>query len=289
MLACLRHSLSVILLLYANSGFALGSLGHQLVCQLSYDQFSTALRQQVDLLLAQLPKSEQQRINHFLHRPTAAPVTFADSCVWADAIKKDHNYDKFKTWHYLNVAREVTQIDSNTCTSNCVVAAIISHRQQLATAQAAWQKVQALMLLGHWLGDIHQPMHVSFADDLGGNKVAVATTDEHCTNLHWLWDECLLTRSGQSNLQLMHTLTTLWQTAPINLWQQSAPWQWANESLLLVRSAGLGYCRLQQNNCVANETALINAQYQQRMLPILLQRMVQASARLVTLLEQALN
>jgi hypothetical protein len=27
--------------------------------------------------------------------------------------------------------------------------------------------------VGHWVGDIHQPLHVSFEDDRGGNSVLV--------------------------------------------------------------------------------------------------------------------
>jgi hypothetical protein len=35
------------------------------------------------------------------------------------------------------------------------------------------QKLASLKFLGHWVGDIHQPLHVSFEDDRGGNSVLV--------------------------------------------------------------------------------------------------------------------
>ena len=39
----------------------------------------------------------------------------------------------------------------------------------------------------HWVGDIHQPLHVSFEDDRGGNNIQV---NGQCSgNLHATWDK----------------------------------------------------------------------------------------------------
>lgn len=44
--------------------------------------------------------------------------------------------------------------------------------------------------LVHWVGDIHQPLHVSFEDDRGGNEIRVSG---ECTGkLHSTWDICLV-------------------------------------------------------------------------------------------------
>ena len=45
----------------------------------------------------------------------------------------------------------------------------------------------ALEFLTHFVGDIHQPLHVSYADDRGGNSVEVHFFNEK-TNLHECWD-----------------------------------------------------------------------------------------------------
>jgi S1/P1 Nuclease len=47
------------------------------------------------------------------------------------------------------------------------------------------QKLASLRFLGHGVGDIHQPLHVSFEDDRGGNSVLV--TGICGTNLHSAW------------------------------------------------------------------------------------------------------
>ena len=51
-------------------------------------------------------------------------------------------------------------------------------------------KLASLKFLGHWIGDIHQPLHVSFADDRGGNFIRESGP---CVNsLHTVWDTCII-------------------------------------------------------------------------------------------------
>jgi hypothetical protein len=50
------------------------------------------------------------------------------------------------------------------------------------------QKLASLKFLGHWAGDIHQPLRVSFEDDRGGNSVLV--TGLCGANLHLGYVPC---------------------------------------------------------------------------------------------------
>ncbi|MEI9809117.1 MAG: S1/P1 nuclease [Bacteroidota bacterium] len=53
------------------------------------------------------------------------------------------------------------------------------------------KKILYLRLLVHFIGDMHQPMHVGGrAEDLGGNRVKVLWFNEP-TNLHAVWDDKL--------------------------------------------------------------------------------------------------
>jgi hypothetical protein len=283
--------ISVLSLLITLSGktFALGGLGHQLVCQLSYQHLSLPQQQKIDQLLAALPQAEKARINKYLHLPSGEKITFAKSCVWPDAIKRDDRFDAFKPWHYVNVSRETAHITAKTCQKDCVTQAILVHSQQLKDADKKWQKAQALMFLGHWLGDIHQPLHVSFASDLGGNKNKINSPDGRCTNLHWLWDECLLTRSNLTKTEFLQQLEKIWQASPIKQWQRTYVWQWADESLQIARNVDTQYCKIQGNSCVKNSNETLSDNYQAEFFPIIEQRIVQAAARLNSLLEKDLE
>jgi hypothetical protein len=63
----------------------------------------------------------------------------------------------------------------------------------LALATDEDDQLRALKGLGHWVGDLHQPMHVSFHDARGANKVDV---DAPCSsNLHAVWDTCIIEKA----------------------------------------------------------------------------------------------
>lgn len=63
------------------------------------------------------------------------------------------------------------------------------------------QKVNALKFLVHFIGDAHQPMHISRAEDKGGNTIQLQY-DNKGTNLHSLWDSRLIDNEGLSYSEL---------------------------------------------------------------------------------------
>ena len=288
-----------LLLLVSPASSALGKLGHQVVCQLAYQHLSIKKQNKIKALLVTLSAKDQQLIHRYNHSNSAKKITFADTCTWADAIKKDNKYDHYKSWHYLNIARNKTSVTQGTCTKNCVIQAILHHSRQLATAKTPQQRGYALMFLGHWLGDIHQPLHVSYADDLGGNQRRISTTQGACNNLHWLWDACLITVNLDTTInttqspyrRLLSKLSAQWHTAPISQWQQENVYQWASESLALIRSAAFKYCKItQQDHCHKLTATVIHLprSYLVTYQPILEQRILQAAVRLNGLLSAAL-
>jgi len=264
---------------------------------LAFDNLSPLRQKKVTELLLGLPKDHQILINKYNYKNENAPVSFAQACTWADAIKKRPEYDKYKTWHYLNVSREKTFIEKKSCRENCLLQAIPYHQQQLLAEKKSWKKTQALMFLGHWLGDIHQPLHVSFASDLGGNKNKIISKNNTCNNLHWLWDECLLYRTNgkmkkkQTFSILYEKLTRQWQTDNVSLWQNSPVTEWATESLTLARTPSLLYCKVNtKNQCqsLSNSTITLPNNYYKKHAILLENRILKASVRLADIIEKSL-
>ena len=274
--------------LIATPSFALGKFGHKIICQLSYQQLSNTEQNKIMKILANIPRAEQQRINRYNHQKLNKKISFADSCTWADAIKQSAQYHQYKSWHYRNVKRNQLKITKLACNTPCLTSAISFHQQQLSNRQG-WQQSQALMFLGHWLGDIHQPLHISFADDRGGNNIKL--TQQKCHNLHWFWDECLLTQQDKKLPIWVKMLSQQWQQAPITKWQQSSIIDWANESLALITSTEFNYCRLDKNNnCqpLAKKHHKLTADYIKQYAPILQQQLLKAAVRLTASLKQYL-
>jgi len=82
----------------------------------------------------------------------------------------------------------------------------------------------ALKFIVHFVGDMHQPMHVSRAEDKGGSTIQL-NFDGHGTNLHSLWDTKLLHQAGSSyeNLAKKYDHPTpeqikKWQSDPLITW-----------------------------------------------------------------------
>jgi hypothetical protein len=61
----------------------------------------------------------------------------------------------------------------------------------LASSNATDQaKLAALKFLGHWIGDIHQPLRAASQDDRGGNRIR--TRGSSCESQNTLWDSCIV-------------------------------------------------------------------------------------------------
>jgi hypothetical protein len=77
------------------------------------------------------------------------------------------------------------------CPNNvCVVGAIQNYTQRLTTQTGAEQQY-ALKFLIHFCGDVHQPLHIGFASDYGGNEIHGSFLG-YDTNLHHVWDTSVI-------------------------------------------------------------------------------------------------
>lgn len=118
-----------------------------------------------------------------------SPVYWAN---WLDNASHTPTYAYTKTWHYKNIDEGVAYDDAPLNPQGDVVTAI---REQVAllsdTLSTRDQKVLALKILIHLVGDMHQPMHMGHLSDLGGNRTKVRFF-ERDTNLHSIWDGSLM-------------------------------------------------------------------------------------------------
>ncbi len=165
-------------LLFSNFVYAWGALGHESVCEIAYQELTPSAKQSVDEILS---KETDSRFK-----------TFRDACVWPDYIGKAQAQRKPE--HYINVPRYWHYIKYENCvdTDRCLFTAIRKDESILRDKKASSQaKLEALKFLGHWLGDIHQPLHVSFKDDRGGNDIALKKGIGCRKKLHAVWDTCI--------------------------------------------------------------------------------------------------
>ncbi len=113
-----------------------------------------------------------------------------------------------------------------------------------ANAQA---RAEALRFVIHFIGDLHQPLHATTDNDLGGNCIPVAfdghdpqeTNAQFATyrpNLHGIWDTDIIEgfTKGQTPEQVADGLEgklraqiTVWRTQPMDL----SAWAWESHQI----------------------------------------------------------
>lgn len=123
-----------------------------------------------------------------------------DVANWADDIRSDDSYAAVAPFHYADVAAGFESYGAAPKNpKGDVVVAINLLTEYLKTGNsAAFDKVpafpkvtkeQALKLLVHFVGDVHQPLHAGDPADHGGNNVRVYFMNTHTeSNLHSVWD-----------------------------------------------------------------------------------------------------
>jgi nuclease S1 len=192
---------------------AWGEAGHHIVCEIAWQELDAKTRDTVRELLA----GDVDR-------------TFAKSCSWADRVlrRRDPSFDRY---HYVNVPEGAERVPP--CEGKCVVEGIEEFALVLGDLGAPRRdRVLALKLVGHLVGDIHQPLHAGYASDRGGNDVPVELLGRK-TNLHAAWDTGLLQSLGRDWQAQARELASGIRAGDRRLWRGS-PRDWAEESFALV-------------------------------------------------------
>lgn len=110
---------------------------------------------------------------------------------WLDNASHQPEYAYTKTWHYRNVDAGDTYESAPANPAGDAVTAIKAQIELLKDSVAPFERKQlAMKILVHVMGDLHQPMHMGHATDLGGNRIKMKFFDRD-TNLHAIWDSSL--------------------------------------------------------------------------------------------------
>lgn len=110
---------------------------------------------------------------------------------WLDNASHTEEYEYTKTWHYKNIDANKTFENAPKIKEGNIVDAIYDQVEVLRSDDTSKDdKVLALKIVVHLLGDIHQPMHLGREKDKGGNRYSVRFFKGQ-KNLHSVWDSFL--------------------------------------------------------------------------------------------------
>ncbi|KAL8229951.1 hypothetical protein R6Q57_014851 [Mikania cordata] len=136
-------------------------------------------------------------VNHLL--PDYAEGDLASLCSWADHVKFRYHWSS--PLHYIDTPDNLCTYqyrrdckDEDGVMGRCVAGAIKNYTTQLleyGKQESPYNLTEALLFLSHFMGDIHQPLHVGFTTDRGGNTIEVHWFTRKAV-LHHVWDDSII-------------------------------------------------------------------------------------------------
>lgn len=212
--------------------------GHRIVCHIAFMELEPGPRREVVRLIKIDPANQ----------------LFEEGCIWADAVKYT-THRETEPWHYMNLEPGDRTVDMGDCAPDrgCLLSAIALHIGVLEDAGADDEaRLQALKYLGHWLGDLHQPLHFGSAINRGGNNshviwqampgpVSPALANPMETNLHKVWDDDILQAARMEPYRYAARLWMTIEDAERAKWQSTTVLDWAQESRVIALAPETGY------------------------------------------------
>jgi len=266
----------LLLALFPLEAFAWGAKGHSIVAELAERGLSPAVAAQVrDLTFA---------------APLRDSASLPDD--WRAQEVRGERQGNTGALHYSNIPNDQAAFDrARDCKEEqCVVAGIEKYLAVLKDkTQSKDKRREALIFVVHFVGDIHQPLHAAggmvrneqsgqWEPDRGGNLVKVRYLGIE-TNLHSMWDSMLLEWGPDSiDDYVDHLVKYEMRGRPIEELQRGTIVDWINES---------HYAAVREGYEIGN--GRIGADYAQRNIGVVYERLLRGGLRLRKLLEDALG
>ena len=200
-------------LLIPQRSSAWGMLGHRITGQIAQSYLTPKAKQAIHAILGD--------------------SMIAMSSNWADFIKSDTVFKYADPWHYINLEdglsyagmqaylKQDTAVDAYTRLN--FLAKQLKNKKLPLNSRRFY-----LRMLIHIAEDLHQPMHVSREEDLGGNKIKVLWFGDS-TNLHSVWDEKLIAYQQLSYTEYANVINHA-TSQQVREWQQQPISQWLYDS-----------------------------------------------------------
>lgn len=191
----------LLCLIFSPLAQAWNAAGHRLTAIIAWQGMSAATREFVASALEQHPDHARW---HEKSGTGEAALIFAEASTWPDSIRRDPRfYDERREsptpdlagfpdtarhldWHYADFDRDGQrgrgQIDRQIGELTKIL------RSTAKPGEIAW----ALPWLAHLVADIHQPLHVGFSEDRGGNTQLIENpfdAKQPFVKLHAYWDD----------------------------------------------------------------------------------------------------
>lgn len=240
---------AVLFLLGTLQVSAWGYKGHKLVAEVAFNY---------------LDESTKKNVLQYLDG-----MSLEEAANWMDAIKSDHANDHMKRYHYINIEKGGTTAPEGDNIVKVLNRTLqeLDHKENLSHDEIKTR----ILFLFHLIGDLHQPLHVGYGSDKGGNTVQFNFMGSYGTNLHSTWDSGIIDYKGTSLAEVLNSKQyTPEQLAAV---QKIDVIGWAKQSRSYLKDA----------YTVKNNKA--DSRYVDAVYPIIKTQLLDAGIRLASVLE----
>lgn len=223
----------------ASRALAWGDEGHEIVALIAQHYLSPGTKTKIATLLS-------EDSTNLTQHDIASAATWADKYRDSDRFKSKVRYNQTHYWHFADI--EIDGGDLNTAcfghppvpsgtpaskgpAQDCVTDKVEEFVAELAnTSTPAAERVMALEFLLHFVGDMHQPLHMSDDNDQGGNGKKVKAPGDRSGNLHHYWDTDFVEAIDIDPVTAANDILKTITTAQRQEWTQGTSDNWAIET-----------------------------------------------------------
>ena len=174
--------LTTVAIALSFSVFGWGQIGHRAIGKIAENHLTESAKKNIKAIMGH--------------------ESLAESSTWMDEVRSDSKYDFAKTWHYVTIPDGSDYESAEHKETGDVFEAIGRMKDILKNANSSKeQQLEAIRMLTHLVGDMHQPLHVGNGEDRGGNNVKVKWFYDD-SNLHRIWDSGMIDQKQYSYTEL---------------------------------------------------------------------------------------
>ena len=230
--------------------FAWGRSGHRIIGHLAENQLNDKAKTEVKRILGD--------------------ESLSDASTWVDDVLNDDRYKNLDNWHY---AKKDIELPDNAVHQYDHFVEVLKNKDA-----SAKDRVLALRVIAHIVGDMHNPIHCAYMKDQAGHKVKMVWKHPHSkTNLHKVWDTDMIKMRMLDDDHYAQQLESNLSNYDYKKWQNMDANVWVKESQTYL------------DQVYDFKHSHIDKDYYNQNITIVDMRMTQAGVRLAYVLNQILG
>ena len=261
--------------------FAWGNEGHEVVALIARSYLAPPVLARVDQLLAE---DNDSLTGHDM----------ASRATWADKWREQDRASA--PWHFTDLELGRPDLEAACSERSCAAEKVEQFSRELAgrhTSEA--ERIFALKMVLHLIGDIHQPLHSSTAfsdgrNDAGGNCERVVVPSFFSVgrpmSLHAYWDDAVVQALGRDPRTVASRLRSQITPAEVRVWSQGDTRAWTMEAYAV--AAKVAYRFGGPPQC-GGYTVPLSSDYQARTHQAGALQLERAGVRLATVLNSSIS